>query len=62
MNKVHRKTNFTQNGLSNQKVMTRNLFFCKEWVASFPIGHKGKKLFFLNPRGQLLQKNLHMFS
>jgi hypothetical protein len=26
--------------------MTRNLFFCDEWVASSFIRHKGKKLFF----------------
>jgi hypothetical protein len=53
MNKVHGKTIFTQNKLSIQK--TRNLFFCKESVASFPARHKGKKLLFPNLCGQLLQ-------
>jgi hypothetical protein len=58
MNKVHGKTSITHNGFS---IMTRNLFFCEEWAASFPAMRKGKKLFFPNPCGQLLQNFLHMF-
>jgi hypothetical protein len=30
------------------------MFFCEEWAASFPAGHKGKKHFFPNLCGQLL--------
>jgi hypothetical protein len=62
MNKIHGKTIFTQNGLSIQKLPQETYFICKECVASFPTGHKGKKLYFPNPCGQLLQKKLHMVS
>jgi hypothetical protein len=30
----------------HSKVMTRNLFFCEEWAASFLARHKGKNLSF----------------
>jgi hypothetical protein len=49
MNKVHGKTIFCPKRTFYSEVMTRNLFFCKEWVASFLVEHKGKKKFFLNP-------------
>jgi hypothetical protein len=62
MNKVHGKAIFTQKWTFHSKVMTINLFFCEEWVAFFPIGHKGKKLFFPNPCNQFLQNFLHTFS
>jgi hypothetical protein len=62
MNKVHGKTIFYPKLTFISKVMTRNLFFCKEWAAFFSIGHKGKNLFFLNPCGELLLNFLYMFS
>jgi hypothetical protein len=46
MNKVHGKTNFCPKWTFYSKVMTRNLFFCKDWVASFSTGYKG--IFFLS--------------
>jgi hypothetical protein len=61
MNKVHGKTFFCPKRTFYSKVMTRNLFFCKEWVASF-LAQGKKKNFFLNLCGQLLQNVLHMFS
>jgi hypothetical protein len=45
MNKVHGKTIFYPKWAFHSKVMTRNLFFCKDWAASFYVGHKGKKTF-----------------
>jgi hypothetical protein len=62
MNKVHGKTIFTQNKLSIQKLWQETCFFGEEWAASFPAGYKGKKHFFPNLWGQLLQNFLHMFS
>jgi hypothetical protein len=44
------------------KTYDKKLDFCEEWATSFPAGHKGKKLLFLNLCGQLLQNFLHMFS
>jgi hypothetical protein len=55
MNKVHGKTISYPKWTFYSKVMTRNLFFCKEWAASFLAGHKGENLFFPNPCGQLLR-------
>jgi hypothetical protein len=43
MNKVH---NFYPKQTFHSKVMTRKLFFCEEWVASFPAEYKGKKISF----------------
>jgi hypothetical protein len=45
------KNNFYSKRIFHSKVMTRNLFFCKEWAGSFPARHKGKKLF-LSPSMQ----------
>jgi hypothetical protein len=50
------KTNFPFKSYDKKHV------FCKEWASSFLARHKGKKLFFPNPCGQLLQNFLHMFS
>jgi hypothetical protein len=44
------------------KSYNKKLVFCEEWAASFLTRHKGKKLFFPNPCGQLLRNFLHMFS
>jgi hypothetical protein len=62
MNKVHWKTIFYPKQTFHSKVMTRNLFFGEEWIASFPTVHKGKKLLFPNPCDQILQNFLYMFS
>ena len=61
MNKVHGITTFIQYKHSIQKVW-QDLFFCKEWVASFFARHKGRKNFYLDLCGQLLWNFLHMFS
>jgi hypothetical protein len=55
INKVHAKTiKKNPKRTFHSKVMTRNLFFCKEWEASFPTRHKGEKPFFPNPCCQFL--------
>jgi hypothetical protein len=46
MNKVHEKTVFYPKQTFYSKVMTRNLFFCEEWIASSPAEHKGKNFSF----------------
>jgi hypothetical protein len=59
MNKVHVKKKLSRKAFYS-KVMTRNLFFCKEWVASFLVEHKGKNIFFSNACSQgqdLIVKN-----
>jgi hypothetical protein len=52
---------FTQNDFPF-KSYDKKRVFCKEWAASFPAKHKGKKKFFSNLCGQLLRNFLHMFS
>jgi hypothetical protein len=59
MNNVHGKTIFTQNRLS---IPFKKLDFLRRMGSFFPVGHKGKKLLFPNPCGQLLQNFLCMFS
>jgi hypothetical protein len=59
MKKVYGKTKFYPKRTFHSKFMTRNLFFCEEWAASFLAGHNRKKLFFPNPCGQLLRNFLH---
>ena len=54
MNNVYGNFFFNPKRTFHSNVMIRNLFFCEEWAASFLGGHKGKKLFFPNPCGQLL--------
>jgi hypothetical protein len=45
MNKVHGIQFFNPKWTFHSKVMTKNLFFCKEWAASFSYRAQGKKSF-----------------
>jgi hypothetical protein len=58
MNRVHGKTIFYPKWTFHSKVMTRNLFFCKEWATFAQVGHKKKKNFF-STSNVIISQSMH---